>query len=230
MVQPQGYIDPENPKYYYRLKKSIYGLRQSARQWNLQILVFLKQFRLIVSEADYCVYTNHGELHTILGIYVDDGIIASTNLNYVESILIYLKSTFKVTRGEMDYFVDFQINQCPLMGSIFVHQECYIQDVLICFSMQDTHEVSTPTNTHARLSKNTDTKDPPVDVLYRQAVGCLMYNTIITRLDIGYAVNKVLLSKSGPNRVTGQLLNASCDILNGHSALIFTTLVKLLHV
>ena len=116
----------EHPTHYCRLKKSIYGLRQSARQWNLCISVFLKQFQLIVSKADCCVYTNHGELHTILGIYVNDGIIASTNLDYVESILTYLESTFKVTRGDMDYFVGFQINRCPLTGSIFVHQERYI--------------------------------------------------------------------------------------------------------
>ena len=74
MMQPQGYIDPQRPKCYCRLKKSIYGLRQSARQWNLQISNFLKQFRLITSEADCCVYSNHGELHTLFGIYVDDGI------------------------------------------------------------------------------------------------------------------------------------------------------------
>ena len=143
MSQPQGYINPQKPKYYCRLQKSIYGLRQSARQWNLQISTFLKQFRLIVSEADCCVYSNHGDIHTILGIYIDDGIIASTNLDYVESILVYLESTFNVTRGTMDYFVGFQIQRCEITGSIFVHQERYIQDVLTRSGLQDAHEVAT---------------------------------------------------------------------------------------
>lgn len=126
MFQPHRYVDPKHPQHYCRLRKSICGLRQSTRQWNLHISNFLKQFRLIVSQADYCIYSNHGELHTILGIYVDDGIIALTNLAYVDNILVYLESTFKVTRGDMDYFVGFQINRCPLAGSIFVHQERYI--------------------------------------------------------------------------------------------------------
>ena len=95
------------------------------RQWNLRISNFLKQFRLIASEADCCVYSNHDNLHTILGIYVDDGVITSTNPAYIESILIYLESAFKVTRGDMDYFVGFQIKRCSLTG-IFVHQERYI--------------------------------------------------------------------------------------------------------
>ena len=200
MAQPQGYIDPTKPKYYCRLKKSIYGLRQSARQWNHRISTFLKQFRLVVSEADCCVYSNHGQLHTILGIYVDDGLIASTNTYYIESILIYLESTFKVTRGEMDYFVGFQIERCPTTGSIFVHQERYILDVLIRFGLQDAHEVSTPADTHIKLWKNNYPKDPEVDVPYRQGVGCLMYTTIITRLDISYAMNKVSLFQEHPRQ------------------------------
>ena len=162
-------------------------------QWNLRFSKFLKQFQLIVSEADCCVYSNYEELHTILGIYVDDGIIASTNLDYVESILVYLETTFKVTHGTMHYFVRFQINRCPLTGSVFVHQERYIQDVFIRFGMQDAHEVSTLTDTHSRLWKNNNLKDPKVDIPYRQAIGSLMYNTIITRPDIAYAVYKVSL-------------------------------------
>ena len=193
MTQLQGYVDLTKPKHYCRLKKSLYGLRQSARQWNQHFSKFLKQFRLITSEADCCVYSNDGELHTLLGIYVDDGIISSTNPVYVESILKYLESTFKVTCGSMDYFIGFQIQRCPLTSSIFVHQSRYIQDVLLHFGLHDAHEVSTPADPHAKLSKTTDPNDPPIDVPYRQGVGCLMYASIITRPDIAYAVGKVSL-------------------------------------
>ena len=31
MTQPKGYIDPDHPCWVYRLKKSIYGLKQAAR-------------------------------------------------------------------------------------------------------------------------------------------------------------------------------------------------------
>ena len=200
MLQPQGYIDPKHPTYYCRLLKSIYSLRQSARQWNSRISTFLKQFRLVTSEADCCVYSNHGGSHTLFGIYVDDDIIASTNPDYVEIILTYLESTFKVTHGVMDYFVGFQIQRCPLTGSIFVYQERYIQDVLIRFGLQDAHEVSTPSDPHAKLCKNSDPHDPEVDIPYRQAVGCLMYASIITRPDISYFINKVSLFQRCPRQ------------------------------
>ena len=114
--------------------------------------------------------------------------------------MTYLESTFKVILGDMDYFVGFQIQQCPLIGSIFVHQEHYINDVLIHFGLQDAHEVSTPVDTHARLWKNNDPKDHVVDIPYHQGVGCLMYATIITCPDIEYSVNKVSLFQEWPQQ------------------------------
>ena len=71
---------------------------------------------------------------------------------------------------------------------------------MICFGLQDAHEVNTPIDTHAKLWKNNDPKDPEVDVPYCQGVNCLMYATIITRPDIGYAVNKVSLFQERPHQ------------------------------
>lgn len=97
------------------------------------------------------VYCNHGELHTLIGIYVDDDIIVSLLPNYIEEILNYMKTTFKVTSDSMDYFVGFQIQRCSTSGSLFLHQHRYISDILLRFGLQDAHEVSTP---HRQPSQN----------------------------------------------------------------------------
>nr|GEU60431.1 putative Gag-Pol polyprotein [Tanacetum cinerariifolium] len=31
--QPNGFVDPENPKHVYKLKKALYGLKQAPRAW-----------------------------------------------------------------------------------------------------------------------------------------------------------------------------------------------------
>ncbi|GJX55967.1 retrovirus-related pol polyprotein from transposon TNT 1-94 [Tanacetum coccineum] len=31
--QPDGFVDPENPNYVYKLKKALYGLKQAPRAW-----------------------------------------------------------------------------------------------------------------------------------------------------------------------------------------------------
>lgn len=137
-------------------------------------MTFLKQFKLINSEADSCIYCNHGALHTILDIYVDDGIIVSLHPNYIDEILNYLKTSFKVSTGPVDYFVGFEVRRCPTTGSIFLYQQRYIFDILTRFGLQDAHKFSTLADTHVKLSKQIDPTNTEINVPYRQAVGYLI--------------------------------------------------------
>jgi len=68
--------------------------------------------------------------------------------------MVYFQSTFKITRGDMNYFVGFQINRCELTGSIFVHQERFRQDTLFRFGLPNAYKVSISVDTHAKLCKN----------------------------------------------------------------------------
>ncbi|GKE53467.1 retrotransposon protein, putative, ty1-copia subclass, partial [Tanacetum coccineum] len=36
MVQPEGFVDPNHPRRVCKLQRSIYGLKQASRSWNLQ--------------------------------------------------------------------------------------------------------------------------------------------------------------------------------------------------
>jgi hypothetical protein len=97
-----------------------------------------------------------------VGIYVDDDIIASTQPEFINSIIAYLETTFKVVKNNMNYFVGSQVEHDISKGSIFVHQERYILDVLLCFNLQDANEISTLADTHIKLWKNNDPADPEV--------------------------------------------------------------------
>ena len=57
MSQPEGFVDPERPDYVCKLKKSIYGLKQSARCWNTTLDEYLKCTGYHKSNADGCIYT-----------------------------------------------------------------------------------------------------------------------------------------------------------------------------
>lgn len=70
MEQPDGFNDGSGR--VCRLKKAIYGLKQSGREWNKRLKSTLKSFGLENSRTDPCEYFADG---LTLGIYVDDIII-----------------------------------------------------------------------------------------------------------------------------------------------------------
>ena len=85
MSQPEGFVDPDRPNHVCKLKKSIYGLKQSARCWNTTLDEYLKSGGYHKSNADGCIYVksvkeaNDRISFVILGVYVDDIIPVSNN-------------------------------------------------------------------------------------------------------------------------------------------------------
>ena len=101
-----------------------------------------------MSDADSSVYCIKGDLHTILDIYLDNGLIASTQPAYINDILLYLKSNFKVVYGGMEYFINYQIERDSNIDSIFFHLIRDIDDILVRFGLQHAHSLTTPIDKH----------------------------------------------------------------------------------
>ncbi|KAJ9557034.1 hypothetical protein OSB04_011648 [Centaurea solstitialis] len=73
MEQPQGFEDPKNPNKVCKLLKSIYGLKQASRSWNLHFDERIKEFGFAKGEFEPCVYTKFsGSIVTFLVLYVND--------------------------------------------------------------------------------------------------------------------------------------------------------------
>lgn len=107
MPQPLVYIDHLRLHYVCLLLWRLYGQWQLTIKWNKTFGKKFVQFDLLGINADPCIYYNKGELHIIIGIHVDNGVIASTEQKYIDEIVLYLQSTFKVVTW-MDYIIGFQ--------------------------------------------------------------------------------------------------------------------------
>jgi hypothetical protein len=85
MKQPDGFIDEERPDYVCKLNKSIHGLKQAARCWNVAIDTFLLSNGYRKCGADPCVYMKSvkqedGKIDfVIIALYVDDILFFSNN-------------------------------------------------------------------------------------------------------------------------------------------------------
>ena len=47
MIQPKGFVDPRFSKMVCKLLRSIYGLKQASRRWNIHFDETLKEFGFI---------------------------------------------------------------------------------------------------------------------------------------------------------------------------------------
>uniref|UniRef100_H3G6E3 Reverse transcriptase Ty1/copia-type domain-containing protein n=1 Tax=Phytophthora ramorum TaxID=164328 RepID=H3G6E3_PHYRM len=80
MAQPDGYVDEDHPDHVCKLKRSLYGLKQSPRMWNQTIDDFMLKLGFKKCESDLCIYLKRdGQDMIFVALYVDDLILASSN-------------------------------------------------------------------------------------------------------------------------------------------------------
>lgn len=74
MHQPPGYVSHGSKNKVYLLKKFLYGLKQSPRQWYLRFYSFIGSCGFNRSKLDHCVYFKHvdSQVSIYLLLYVDD--------------------------------------------------------------------------------------------------------------------------------------------------------------
>ena len=78
MDQPQGFVQGNM---VCKLKKSLYGLKQSPRAWYECIHAFFVKEGLVRSHADHSLYVVQSSTHIVIVIiYVDDLIILASNM------------------------------------------------------------------------------------------------------------------------------------------------------
>ena len=104
MKQPEGFVVEGKEHLVCRLKQSLYGLKQSPRCWNSTLEAHLKDMGYVQSTNDPCIYTlTEGEL-SIIGVYVDDFVIAGESSEGIEQVKTALTQKFDVKDlGELHY-------------------------------------------------------------------------------------------------------------------------------
>lgn len=181
------------------LRKSIYGLRQSAYLWHRKISQFLMKIGFKPATADPSVFINGRGL--IIALYVDDIIIFGKDPAEIDAVKKKLKDFHPMTDGGLVK---------KLLGirftwgdkSVRLDQESYGRQILDEFGMADCK----PTNTPISPSVKLDTEDSPLlgrgeHKLFRRLIGRLMFMVIATRPDIAFAVNQLSQYLAGPRRI-----------------------------
>ncbi|PRQ53193.1 putative RNA-directed DNA polymerase [Rosa chinensis] len=197
-----------NPRsaFAIRLKRSLYGLKQSGRMWYNRLSDYLIGKGYVNNELCPCVFikrTSSG--FSIVAVYVDDMNIIGT-LKELRETAEHLKSEFEMKDlGKTRFCLGLELEH--RRDGILIHQSAYTQKMLRRFNTDKIKPSSTP-----MVVRSLDPKKDPfrpkdddeevleAEVPYLSAIGALLYLAQCTRPDISFAVNLLARYSSAPTR------------------------------
>lgn len=183
------------------MRKAIYGLKQSGRNWNKELDSALTQIGFVKCNGDACVYVlkQSGEIN-IVAIYVDDILLACSNFERLESIKNKISQKFEVVdKGPIDQFVGIEITRGK--DGIQISQQQLIRNLLDDFGMKECRSCTTPLDPGIKFKKCDDCSQcVKVDVKeYQSLIGSLTYLGVCTRPDIIHSVFKLAQFNTNPH-------------------------------
>lgn len=203
----------------FRLRKALYGLRQSPRLWWATMDGVLLKLGLTRGQYDTNLYFSKA---VIVLLYVDDTLIfdiAGSHLAMeypgtpflsedAKALIASLMVNFKMKDlGPLKRFLGFDIERSD--DGMTVCQESYINTIAARFEVTSTRPVVSPVAERSRIDI-TNCVDAELGAddkrTYQSLIGALLYAALGTRPDISYAVSA--LSRHCANPLSSHLTAA----------------------
>ena len=186
------------------LSKTLYGLKQSPREWNKVMSGYLISNGFKQSEADPCIYTKREKDEVLfVGIYVDD-IISIGKGRLVTDFRAAMNKHFNMTSGgKLDWYLGVAFDRLA-DGTMELNQKQYLKSKLDEFAdFIGEGVVSTPLPlSHKTPNERNIENDIEPGFPYRAMVGRLMYAMLGTRPDLSVAVSTLSKYLDNPTKDT----------------------------
>ena len=200
MEQPEGYVKPGQEHLVCKLKRSIYGLKQSPRCWSKAFTEFMMGIGFKQSTSDPCVFVRSRQELEILAVYVDDLILITESTESMNELKAALKERYKMKdMGELSYILGISVIQDKEKNRVILHQKHYIEAILRKYGMDNANPVATPADANVKLKKSDGVSKPVHQHTYQSMVGSLLYAAMATRPDIAQAVSAVSKFNANPD-------------------------------
>jgi hypothetical protein len=207
MEQPPEY-ESGPPGSVLRLRKTLYGLKQSGRTWYETMRRAFGDLDLKRAESDFGVfYFRKGPHIIILAIHVDDCTITGTSQSLLDDYKRRINAVFTMTDlGPISWLLGIEVKRDRQNRTISLCQKSYIESILARFGLEDAKPLAIPMDVNISFSKDQCPTTPEAQALmrrvpYREAVGSLMYAAIGTRPDISFAVSTLSQFLENPGQV-----------------------------
>jgi hypothetical protein len=208
MEQPEGFVQNRSKKFVCRLNKSLYGMRQSPRQWYKKFDFFVVSRNYTRSEYDHCVYFKklNNDIFIIFVLYVDDMLLARKNITEINKLKAQMARTFDMKDlGAARQILGMEIFRDMRNGKLWLSQQKYVEKIILRFGMNDVKPIPVPLAFHFNLSSSlcpsTKKENEYMSrIPYANAIGSLMYVMVSTRPNISHAVGVVSRFMANPGK------------------------------
>lgn len=188
----------------FKLKRPIYGLKQSGRKWFEKVTwILVDQMGLTRCDVDQgAFFKRDGDKILIAIVHVDDFTIAASTREQIEWFKQRMEDHVEITDlGTLHWLLGIEVRRNRDERTISLSQTAYIDTILRRFNFDELKPVSVPMdpNTHLHTPGELTTDELALvrDFPMQECIGSLMYCSIGTRVDISFAVS--LLSRFTKN-------------------------------
>src|SRR4051812_48020135 len=187
--QPPGYVQEGEEHKVLKLHKTLYGLRQTPRAWNIKLDSTLVSLGFEKSPLEHTMYKRgQGMDRLLVGIYVDDLLITGADEEVIAKFKLQMKELFKMDDlGLLSYYLGIEVQHKP--EGITLCQEAYAKKILESCGMDDCKPTHVPMVPRLKLSKKSEA--PAVDAAEYRSVARRLKYLVNTRPDLAYSVSIV---------------------------------------
>ncbi|KAL4020807.1 hypothetical protein IC575_019594 [Cucumis melo] len=140
MVQPEGFIQKGQEQKVYKLQKSIYGLKQASRSWNIRFDTAIKSYGFEHNVDEPCVYKRIiKSTVAFLVLDVDNILLIGNDIGHLTNIKKWLATQFQMKDLEnAQYVLGIQIVWNRKNKILDMSQTSYIDKMLSRYKMQNS--------------------------------------------------------------------------------------------
>ncbi|XP_069150530.1 uncharacterized mitochondrial protein AtMg00810-like [Solanum lycopersicum] len=195
MQLPEGFHTQGESGLVCELVKSLYGLKQASRQWNLKLSEALLESDFVQSSLDHSLFIKRkGSDMVVILVYVDDMLVTGSNLRLIEHTKAILHKAFKIKDlGELKFFWGMEFSRS--VKGILMNQMKYALKIISDLGLGNAKPAWTPLEANIKLTiQELDCLTGELDdelskdkEQYQRLIGKMLYLTM-TRLDIFYSI------------------------------------------
>ena len=152
MRQPEGYDDGTGR--VCELVKTLYGLKQSGREWNKEFDRKIRSFGFQRLKSDPCVYIQWDtDGISIITVWVDDLLFFASLEQLMQHMKNDICSQWETTdMGDPSKIVGIEITQTE--DSITISQQKYVEAILTREHMENANPVATSLDLNIKIQPN----------------------------------------------------------------------------